>query len=144
MRIQAISPEETLEVRATVLRPGWAPMECLLSEDADPTSLHIGAINETGAMIGVASFYPVPLKSHTGNGFQLRQMGVLPDYRRQGFASGIFREGIRLLKEQAATYVWCNARQVALPFYQAEGMEFISDVFEVPKIGPHRRMLLNL
>jgi hypothetical protein len=36
---------------------------------------------------------------------------------------------------------WCNARVVALAFYRAQGWIVISDEYDIPTAGPHRRML---
>ncbi len=37
--------------------------------------------------------------------------------------------------------VWCNARVVAVPFYAKQGWEIVSEVFDIPTVGPHRAML---
>jgi hypothetical protein len=36
--------------------------------------------------------------------------------------------------------LWCDARLVAVPFYEQLGFKKFEDVYEVPLIGPHHFM----
>jgi hypothetical protein len=36
--------------------------------------------------------------------------------------------------------LWCDARLVAVPFYEQLGFKKFDDVYEVPLIGPHHFM----
>jgi hypothetical protein len=36
--------------------------------------------------------------------------------------------------------LWCNARLPAVGFYEKQGWITISDTFEIPTAGPHRKM----
>jgi hypothetical protein len=40
--------------------------------------------------------------------------------------------------------LWCNARTGALSFYEQFGWSISSDEFDIPTVGPHRRMLRTL
>lgn len=106
--------------------------------------MHIG-YEEEGQIVGVASFYPQTLEDRVGKGFRLRLMGVLTAYHRRGIGAKILLEGIRIVKkEKGASYLWCNSRKVAYAFYEALGFVYISKEFEIPVIGPHRKMILEL
>lgn len=41
------------------------------------------------------------------------------------------------LRSVHASYIWCNARTVAVGFYSRSGFEVISEEFEIPEAGPH-------
>ena len=50
----------------------------------------------------------------------------------------------RWSREQGAVWLWCDAREVAFPFYERMGFKFVSEGYHVPEIGPHRMMALKL
>ena len=39
---------------------------------------------------------------------------------------------------------WCNARVPALRFYQRHGWRIVSDQFDIPTAGPHRKLVKRL
>ena len=39
---------------------------------------------------------------------------------------------------------WCNARVPALAFYQRQGWQIMSEQFDIPTAGPHRKMTKRL
>jgi len=40
--------------------------------------------------------------------------------------------------------LWCDAREVAFGFYARMGFVFLNDTYDIPDIGPHRTMALDL
>jgi GNAT superfamily N-acetyltransferase len=38
---------------------------------------------------------------------------------------------------------WCNARLIAIPFYEKLGWRIVSERFEIPYAGPHHKMVLR-
>ena len=40
--------------------------------------------------------------------------------------------------------LWCDAREVAFGFYERMGFVFLNDTYDIPDIGPHRTMALDL
>jgi hypothetical protein len=48
------------------------------------------------------------------------------------------------LRAYEIDYLWFNARRVAYDFYASLGALFISGEFEMPGIGPHRRMVYRI
>ncbi len=73
--------------------------------------------------------------------FQIRQMGTLEKWRRQGCAKDI----LKLLETGARTQWgcasgWLQARVPAIPFYERMGWAAFGPTYEVEGIGPHVSM----
>ncbi len=139
--IRFIGVEETLPLRTEVLLNGRPPRDRYFPEDRAPENFHLGSFHE-GRLIGIASFYAEGLKDQAGPGYRLRGMAVATAFRNRGvgrvlldFAAGVLAGG------KKADYLWCNARRVACRFYLANDFSFISDEFDIPEAGPHRRMI---
>lgn len=76
---------------------------------------------------------------------QIRQMGTLSSYQRQGNAANV----LRLLEEESATKFgattgFLQARAHAIPFYESQGWFIIDEEYVIPGIGPHRSMMKPL
>jgi len=142
--IRFITAEETLPLRSRVLREGRPFDECRFAEDGEPGSFHLGAFR-LGALIAMASWYPKDVEGRGGRGFQLRGMAVAPELQRTGSGSTLLGAGENHIRaRRLADYLWCNARLRAIPFYERHGWAVIGDEFEIPEVGPHRRMLKRL
>lgn len=140
--VRYISLTETLPARSAALRNNGPFSECHIPEDKMENCFHLG-YEIAGEIVGTASFFPVNLAEEKGVGFQLRLMGVKPEYQQKGIGKLILAHGISLLKERKdIQYLWCNARMYAMGFYENMGMTRNSEEFDVPKIGPHYRMIL--
>jgi len=44
------------------------------------------------------------------------------------------------LKDRKVDLLWCDARKVALGFYEKMGFKILGDFYEIPIIGPHKLM----
>ena len=40
--------------------------------------------------------------------------------------------------------LWCDAREVAFGFYERMGFGYLNEVYDIPEIGPHRTMALDV
>lgn len=139
-----ITLEEAIPIRWETLRVGYPLSSCIISQDTNPCVFHVGE-EEAGRIIGTASFFPANLNARVGIGWQLRMMGVLPDWQGKGVGKNIFLFGAEHLKNHASTnYIWCNAREKAISFYEKCGLFVVSDFFEIEGIGRHKVMLLPL
>jgi len=85
--------------------------------------------------------------SESGNrpAIQIRQMGTLDDYRRQGLAATVLSalEGAAR-SHLSAKIGLLQAREHAITFYQSQGWEIIDEPYEISGIGPHRSMMKYL
>lgn len=128
-----------------MLRDGKPYTFCRFDEDERPETIHLAMIDEVDDQPkSILTTFPMPRDGFTGKGYQLRGMATHPDFQGQGLGIQLLQFLIDYLQGHGATYLWCNARKAAFPFYQRLEFKFISDEFDVPGIGPHRVMYLDL
>jgi GNAT superfamily N-acetyltransferase len=136
--------EQVLPLRALVLRDGkLSPEKCVNEGDDHPDTFHTGCFSDEG-VVAIATFMRENYPGYTGEGFRLRGMAVLPELQGQGLGKQALQSGIELLKKKGISYLWCNARKVAYDFYAGQAFQIISDEFDIPGIGPHKVMILEL
>jgi len=137
---------EVIALRHAVLRTGMPPEAACFDGDDEPATLHVGAFLPDGTVVGCASAMRRPFEDAAGlpavaGARQLRGMATRPDLAGRGI-------GLRVLRaieaDCAPELLWCNARVPAVAFYQRGGWAVVSDVFEVPTAGPHRRMVRDV
>ncbi len=150
---QIVEASEIVEVRTRILRPGQWPLPEHYPQDHLSSTYHFSAKYE-GQTIGVATFMvnslpkdiseSVVAKSEKTTCLQLRGMGVLEPFQRQGIGGKIIRFATQLFCEEhcdpQTTLIWFNAREHAIAFYQKLGFQTSGDFFDVPKIGAHKIM----
>lgn len=145
MIVKFIPPEEVLPLRSQVLRDGKSSEYCVFDEDTRPDTFHLGLIDEEDDVPKcVVTAFPQVRDGFAGIGYQLRGMATHSDFQGKGLGNQLVNFLIVYLRGQGASYVWCNAREAAFRFYQNLGFEFISENFEVPGIGTHRVMYLQI
>jgi GNAT superfamily N-acetyltransferase len=123
---------------------------CTIDEDGAPDARHLGAFTPNGDLVGVLSLFAqrserfpavidpaVPV-------YRLRAMGVLPEFRRQRVGESLIAAACDTARTLGAAQLWCDAREAALPFYEALGFRCLSPTYEIPPIGPHRMMAREL
>ena len=81
---------------------------------------------------------------NAGEGYQLRGMATHPRFNGKGYGKALIDFAIEYLKEYNTDYLWCNARSSAAGFYKKIGFETESPEFDIPGIGFHYEMKLNL
>jgi GNAT superfamily N-acetyltransferase len=135
-------------IRRQVLRPGqpWSSVD----HDYDywPETFHVAAFGQRGEVAACASFHPdsAPHRpdadaSHT---WRLRGMASLPEVRGQGYGAATLRYGVTETRRRGGRLLWCNARSGAVGFYERLGFTMVGDEFDIPPIGPHYVMELQL
>lgn len=154
--VRHIPAAATHPLRRQVLRDGRADAEVVFPGDDDATTLHFGAFAERAAApAAIASLYPAPLKDQSQAGgiasnrqYQFRGMASAPEARGKGFADAVMRAMITHVRAQRADgapcLLWCNARMVAVGFYERFGMRVVSPEFEITGVGPHVVMTVIL
>jgi predicted GNAT family N-acyltransferase len=137
-QIKEISAEETYAIRLEMLRKGIdLPVE--FSGDFDESTFHLGAF-ENDVLIGIASFMKTNNSSFSEEQYQLRGMAILLIVRGKGYGKAMLHEAFEELKRKKIPILWCNARVVALDFYQKLGFEIIGEPFDISQIGTHYKM----
>jgi GNAT superfamily N-acetyltransferase len=140
MRIRFIRTADTYPLRLRVLRPGGVVEDCHWANDRLEGSFHLGVYLKD-RIVSIGSFYPEKHPALKGwKQFRLRGMATDPAHQGQGAGTGLLRFALDHLKGQQVDLLWCNARLVAVPFYEALGFRTSGAEFDIPGIGPHYMM----
>lgn len=147
MQLEArfIQPGETQSLRHRVLWPHLAsPEVCVIDIDNREDAFHVGVFCE-GTLISIGSFFCLqsPRLNHEPQ-YRLRAMATDPDYRRMHAGEQLISFACEELCKRGIPVLWCDARLVAVPFYEGIGFSKFDDVYEVPLIGPHHFMWKEL
>ena len=140
--IKTILTEETYNLRKEVLRKN-IDLPYKFNGDLEESTFHLGAFKEN-KLVGIVSFMESSFKEIKGTQYQLRGMATLPEVRGEGFGNLLIKKGTEILQQKAIEFVWCNAREVALGFYQRNGFEIVGQSFDIQKVGVHFKMVREL
>lgn len=143
--IRRIPASETYAVRQPVLRPERPLSECIFEGDLSPETFHLGYFRDED-LIGVASFMkkqnPMFFQPYQ---YQLRGMAVLPGFKGTGIGAALLKAGeAELQKLNASAFLWFNARNYAIGFYEKFGYQTIGTEFDVPGVCRHIVMFQQL
>lgn len=162
IRVVRVAARDVRELRHRVLWPHKAkPEDCLIDIDESPDAIHLGAfISEDepwgiqisgmeGVMVGACSLFhqhctrtSVPWKE--GEDVRLRVMGTLPEVRGWGAGAALIAKAAEEVRLAGRSVLWCDAREVAFGFYERMGFGYLNEVYDIPEIGPHRTMALDV
>lgn len=150
-RVRLVVAAKVRSVRHAVLWPHKAgPESCVIPGDDGPHARHLAAYDDADQIVGVCSLFAqrserfpdaIPRAEHV---YRLRVMGTMPEVRGSGAGAALIEAACKEAKSLGADWLWCDARQVALGFYERMGFIFLSETYEVPEIGPHRMMARRL
>ena len=139
--IRFISAEQTLPLRSLVLRDSLPLEECTFAQDNDLTTFHLGLFTESQELICILTCQKENHGKLPHDAYRLRGMATHPNHHRKGYASQLLQAAESHIKTQLEVdYLWFNAREIAFAFYLSQGFEFMSELFEIPGIGPHKEM----
>jgi len=141
--VKFISSAEVLPLRSLVLRNRKSFEYCIFEGDEAYDTFHLG-YELTGEIRSVATFMRNDFFEAEGEGYQLRGMATHPDFNGYGFGKALINFAIDYLKAYHIKYMWCNARSSAAGFYKKLGFATESPEFDIPGIGFHYEMKLNL
>jgi len=141
--VKFILPEQVLPLRSLLLRNGKPFEQCVFDGDDAYDTFHLGYEIDK-EIRSVASFMRSDFFPGGGIGYQLRGMATHPDFGGRGFGAALIKFAVSYLEEYNTDYLWCNARSSAAPFYKKIGFNSESPEFDIPGIGFHYEMKLNL
>jgi len=142
VRVEQVGIDVVLPLRAAVLRAGLPVDTARYEQDLLATTVHLAAVDRTGAVVGCASWSPEPYQGRPG--WRLRGMATAESTRGQGVGAQLLAAGLDLGRARGAEVAWCNARTAALGFYRRYGFVAVGDEFDVEHAGPHYRMWRGL
>jgi GNAT superfamily N-acetyltransferase len=122
--------EQTRALRQSVLRP-HDQLEQIAAGEAD--GAYAAGVFDGAALIAVGLIAPSPERG----GWRVRGMATAAEARNRGAGAAVLDDLLRHARARDATSVWCNARTPARRFYERAGFRAVSQVFEIPPIGPH-------
>jgi len=142
--IRFIKAEDALAIRSAVLQKGKDLTLCLNPEDLKPDSFHLGLYDDDNILQCVLTVHKTNHPKLPHEGYRLRGMATKPDARRKGYAKDLLKAAIEHIKTQLkGDYLWCIAREVAYPFYENMGFEYMSDEFLYKDAGNHKEMFIS-
>jgi len=138
--IKLVDAEEIRPLRHKMLRQGKTYSTTSYNRDNERLTFHLGVTVEE-KIVSCATFYPEETnKMRDKNPYRLRGMATDSNYLRKGYGRQIMQEAFQILKLKECNLLWCNARIIAVPFYQSVGFQEIGDLFDISDIGPHYYM----
>lgn len=141
--VTQVSVDDVLGVRRAVLRPGFPPGAEAFPEDDLADTMHVAARDDSGAVVGVATFFPAPYEGRPA--YQLRGMAVLTEMQGHGVGARLLEGAVELLRGRGVSLVWAHGRDSALGFYERQGWQVVGDGYEYgPMRVAHHMVVLAL
>ncbi|WP_300566866.1 GNAT family N-acetyltransferase [Flavobacterium sp.] len=137
IEIEIIPSKATLSVRQAVLRSGKPLSTCIFEGDDLETTVHFGLYYQ-GELAGIISLFENKNAIFTDEKqFQIRGMAVLEHFQKMGFGNLLVEKTEEYVKLKNASFIWFNARETAVGFYQKLGYTIIGTAFEIENVGTH-------
>jgi aryl-alcohol dehydrogenase-like predicted oxidoreductase/GNAT superfamily N-acetyltransferase len=128
--VRPITLEQTRPLRQAVLRPHES-IETLRGHEGRD-AFAVGAF-EDDELVSVGFVAP----DGQPGGWRVRGMATFPLARGRGAGAAVLDALVQHALARGARRIWCNARTPARSLYERAGFHVVSDVFELPAIGPH-------
>lgn len=142
--VRQISAAETIPLRHAVLRPGRPVETASFHGDDLPSTIHFGVFRN-GELLCIASLFEATLPEEPGlAAIQLRGMATAAEAQRTGLGRALVLACAEFARHKRAQVLWCNARMYASGFYSKLGFNIVGNEFDIPDVGPHFRMKLEL
>ena len=143
IEIRIINVLQARKLRSLVLRPDQSPEMTAYVGYYAPDTLHFGALRNKHLVGIVTVMHQAPTDSpgfYSENFWLLRGMATLPEVRRQGYGAALVRAACAYVAREQGMYLWCDARESAVGFYQKLGFVIRGNRFNLASTGPHYRM----
>lgn len=142
IKVNKISAKETYAIRLSVLRNG-IDLPYKFINDFEDSTFHLGAYFNNELM-SIATFVKSNYDELLGVQYQLRGMATLKEARGKGLGKLLINEALVFLKSKKVDFLWCNAREAAVPFYKKLGFAIKGEAFLIEKVGFHFKMYIKI
>ena len=142
--IKEITAKKAYEVRHPVFRDGKPIDSCHFDGDDLPSTFHLGYFIEEQLVSVVSLLERDHATVKTKKAFQLRGMAVLTNFQKRGIGDALVKKAEVMITEKGGTFMWMNAREIAVRFYEKLGYKKHGEPFSIPKIGLHFVMIKHL
>ena len=145
MEIKILHIDQIKQLRHEVLWPHKSSTaECVIEPDDVNTTFHMGAV-ENNTVVGTSTFLiDINDKFETKSQYRLRAMATSPTVRGKQVGRKIIEASIEKLRTMGISLLWCDARLEATGFYEKLGLQMKGEIYDVPNIGPHKLMFIEL
>jgi len=140
--VRIADPQETVELRRSVLRPNLAPGSTMPGDEVTD-AVHIGAFAGSSLVSTCLVFAEACPWLPDRPAWRLRSMATDPDRRGGGFGARVLAGAERISQRHGAELIWCLARISAAGFYGRAGWIEHGEIFPTD-YGPHVRMWKEL
>ncbi|MBI2281935.1 MAG: GNAT family N-acetyltransferase [Bacteroidetes bacterium] len=141
LEVGIISAKETYPLRLKVLWQHKNSLnECGIDVDDLSGTFHVGAF-KNGELVSIGTFLIQKNEKFKEKiQYRLRAMATSPVVRGENFGKKVIDFALVELKKRKVELLWCDAREVALGFYEKIGFKTLGDFYDVPIIGRHKLM----
>ena len=141
MKIERVPSIKTRPLRHEVLWPHRESVDvCFIDIDDRPDAIHLAAYHND-VIVGVCSLFEMHSPKLTDNKqYRLRAMATHPSVRGKGAGRMLVEQALSIVESSGYDVLWCDAREVALGFYEQLGFERIDEWYDIPNIGKHQFM----
>jgi ribosomal-protein-alanine N-acetyltransferase len=138
LRVSQISPEQTKALRHLVLWPHIEKSEdCVIDIDTREDAIHLATFDGE-RIVSIGSLFQMDsAKIDFKQQYRLRAMATHPDYRGMNAGRILVEYALDHLNTRGVQVLWCDAREIAVGFYESIGFEKLPEKYDIPKIGPH-------
>ncbi|SNR16484.1 GNAT family N-acetyltransferase [Tenacibaculum jejuense] len=139
--VKKIKAEDTYFLRKQILRKN-IDLPHQFEGDFSEDTFHLGVF-ENDELQTIGTFMKVDLKELKGKHYQLRGMATSEKGRGKGFGKLLLKFATNQLEELKIDFLWCNAREIALKFYEKNDFKIMGERF-TNKAGPHFKMYKSI
>jgi ribosomal protein S18 acetylase RimI-like enzyme len=140
IKVKQIQAKDCYPIRQQILWQHKNIEACGIGIDEQEGTFHLGVfLNDELVCIG-SFFKQKNVLFSEQNQYRLRAMATLAEAQKQGTAKALLDFAFERLQNQNQELLWCDARIIALGFYEKMGFKKLGETYEIPLIGPHYLM----
>lgn len=124
---------QTVELRTEVLRKPLKLEFTTEQLNAENKDIHIAYFNDNHKIIGCLILSPYNI-----NTLKMRQVAVHPNYQYQGIGTRLVAFSENWSKQQGLYFLFCHARDTAVPFYQKLNWKVVGEAFYEVNIAHYK------